>query len=493
MDKIIEHIRSKYEKLKSAQMLKEENIKVNLVMYVFLAELGYDLDNCKLEEWRMPGECDICVKIPKEETGDKDEYLAIETKSGDSALGAKEIHQLINYMSKETWGVLTNGIQYVLVNNKIDTSNTSITDDETLLLSKVVFWFDLSKARNYDLKYFSYLSKDNIFINKTTTYFQYIAQFKALKFINKENSWGTYKSTLFQFFDYYSNLMGKYRELSRIDTDDFIKFIKLKQKSDNGLPKSITSKKSINNSFSHLNEMFSTLEIKNETFSKGRENILRVFEETEHKKSVNYLTVENISKIITYFEGKESAARNVAIFVLCAYIGMEKPKIYKLKWSSIDLTHNLLLIDNKKIPMCSILVYAFSKLDEFRKKNKIKGDYVFVTYYQGKYKPFQENTINGIFNSIVDIDSNVDMWKIFSPQYVRNCLFTALYESGMYLDEIMFLTGIDLKNIGKYITNQQIIDRQSLDKVLSDKWRTSQKRNRVHPFDEIFNKDNYNF
>lgn len=74
----------------------------------------------------MPGECDISVMIPKEETGDKDEYLAIETKSGDSLLGAKEIHQLINYMSKETWGILTNGIQYVVVNNKIDTSSTML-------------------------------------------------------------------------------------------------------------------------------------------------------------------------------------------------------------------------------------------------------------------------------------------------------------------------------------------------------------------------------
>lgn len=332
-----------------------------------------------------------------------------------------------------------------------------------------------------------------MFKNKTTTYFQHIAQFRALKFINNPNSWDSYKGTLNQFFDYYSNKRGTYRELSRIDTDDFISFIKAKQSKDNGFSKPITSKKSINNSFSHLNEMFSTLEIKDEAFSKGRENILKVFEETEHKKNVNYLTIENVSKIIAYLESKESAARNIAVLVLCAYIGLEKPKINKLKWSSIDLNKNLLLIDNKKIPMCSILSYSFSKLEEFREKNKIESEYVFTTYFGGKYKPFQENTINGVFNSFIYIDSDVEMWRMFSPQYIRNCLFIRLYESGMYLDEIMYLTGIDLKNIGKYIPYEQILARQSLEKVLSDKWRNSQKRSKIHPFDEIFNMDNYNF
>lgn len=495
MNKTIEHIRECYSKLKNSQELKEENVKIKIVRDIFLSELGYDVDNCNYEDWRNPGSCDICVKVSRDETGDKDEYLAIETKKGDKPLESKDIHQLVNYMNgKETWGILTNGIVYVLINNRIDNSlaNIELTRDQAQL-SKVVFWFDLSKKRNHELKYFQYLSKENLFINKNTTYFYYIEQLKTSEFINKPNSWKDYKSTLFQFFDYYSQAKGKFRELSRIDTDDFKEFIQLKKKANSGLPKTVSSAESIKNNFSHLNKLFTTLKVNNESFSKGREKILKDFEGTETIKNINYLNLDNINKIITYLKTKETAARDIAVFVLCAYIGLERPKICNLKWSDIDLNNKILLVDGRKIPMCSILSYAFERIGDICKRNKIKSEYVFMANHLGKWNPCQEGTINWIFSTFVGIDSDTKKWKMFSPQYIRNNLPIVLSKSGMYLDEIMYLTGIDIKNLRNYIPDEQIIELQSKEQILSDRWRSSQKRIKAHPFDEAFNKESYDF
>lgn len=50
--------------------------------------------------------------------------------------------------------------------------------------------------------------------------------------------------------------------------------------------------------------------------------------------------------------------------------------------------------------------------------------------------------------------------EFFSPQYVRICLVDILFSAGYSMDEIIYQTGIDVKNIHRYIGNGDIIQRQ---------------------------------
>ncbi|MDF2609027.1 MAG: hypothetical protein K0R92_501 [Lachnospiraceae bacterium] len=56
--------------------------------------------------------------------------------------------------------------------------------------------------------------------------------------------------------------------------------------------------------------------------------------------------------------------------------------------------------------------------------------------------------------------SEEEKWSFFSPQYVRNCLVDVLFSAEYSIDEIIYQTGIDVKNIHRYISNEDIIERQ---------------------------------
>ena len=96
------------------------------------------------------------------------------------------------------------------------------------------------------------------------------------------------------------------------------------------------------------------------------------------------------------------------------------------------------------------------KLDEKRKR-KGKLDYVFQTYYKKKYKPLAEKTTNDIFKGLAKSD---ERWKGCSLQYIRNCLISYLFQKDFSVDEIIYITGINIDNISKYISTEDIIKRE---------------------------------
>jgi integrase/recombinase XerD len=464
MDQIVSELRKAYNYISKNQPLTEENIKINLVREVFLRQMGYDLINCTYERDSKGKRSDISIAIHEGR-----EIFFIETKRGDEKLSCENVNQILNYLKAPgmEWGLITNGKEYILVNAKIDTPPDL---NNEAYKHAVVFWFDIFEVRNQDrteIKYFKYLEYECLFEKRTTSFYKDIAQFKALAFPDNKKSWSTYKSTLSQFYDFFSEKRrSKYKNgiLEEISPEDFRSFIEFKQSGESGA-RIVTSSQSIANIYSHISSMLNTLKdngkISRTLFDKGRSYGLEDFEITGNKKSDNYLTTENVRAAIEYYCDKNHGERDVCIFLLCASIGLERPNIIELLWDDVNLTDKkpYVRVGTREMELSPLLISCFKVILKEHKNEKIRSSYVFNTYYKGKYNPFSETTVNGVFDKLKNIGDE-EKWSYFSPQYVRICLVDVLFDLGYSIDEIIFQTGIDIKNIHRYISNEDIISRQ---------------------------------
>lgn len=464
MDQIVSELRKTYNYISKNQPLTEENIKINLVREVFLKQMGYDLLNCTYERDSKGKRSDISIAIHEGR-----EIFFIETKRGDEKLSYENVNQTLNYLKAPgmEWGLITNGKEYMLVNAKIETPPDLMNE---AYKHNVVFWFDILELRNQertDIRYFKYLEYERIFEKRTTTFYKDMAQFKAIAFPDNTRSWATYKSTLSQFFDFFSEKRRtKYKNgiLEEITLEDFRSFIEFKQSDESGT-RSVTSSQSIANIYSHISSMLNTLKengkITRTHFDKGRSYSLEDFEVTGNRKSNNYLTTENVRSAIDYYIDKLHAERDICVFLLCSSMGLERPNIMELIWDDVNLQAKkpFIKVGVRELELPLLLVSCLQVLKIEHKTEKIKGSYVFNTVHKGKYKPFSESTVNGVFDKLKNI-SEEEQWSFFSPQYVRICLIDIMFSAGYSIDEIIYQTGIDVKNIHRYINNEDIIARQ---------------------------------
>ena len=68
--------------------------------------------------------------------------------------------------------------------------------------------------------------------------------------------------------------------------------------------------------------------------------------------------------------------------------------------------------------------------------------------------------INDVFNSFTKI-SKEKKWEMFSPQHARNSLIKSLYSANYSIEDIIYITGIDINNISKYISKEELLKRRS--------------------------------
>ena len=80
--------------------------------------------------------------------------------------------------------------------------------------------------------------------------------------------------------------------------------------------------------------------------------------------------------------------------------------------------------------------------------------------YKKRYRPINEWNINDVFNKFAQI-TNDDKWKDYSPKFVRNSLIPTLFTANYSLEDIMYITGIDINNISKLIKMDDILKRRS--------------------------------
>lgn len=68
--------------------------------------------------------------------------------------------------------------------------------------------------------------------------------------------------------------------------------------------------------------------------------------------------------------------------------------------------------------------------------------------------------VNDVFDHFAKI-TNDEKWKNYSPKYLRCCLIKTLFATGYSIEDIVYITGIDLKNITNLITTDEILERKN--------------------------------
>ncbi len=465
---MVSSIRNNFNNLPSSI---EENVKIHVVIET-LDMLGYSKVMLDFEHpiYHNKGRVDIAINIH-----DKN-WLYVEVKRGDYDLTDDDIIQLANYINTKgiEWGILTNGKNYILFNNNIEIEKS----DSLALFNKIVFSIDVFNDK--DIEYLKYFSREAIFESKVTYYFKDIAQFKAYKFPNGGKSWNVYRGTLFNFFVYYSKKENKYRSLNEIRIDDFTDYLHIDQENKKHLSRSVNSVETFKNKCSHFNSMLEEFEnrgkIGGHNFKETREGIISGLNYEKLNKKQNYLNEANINQIMEHLKQTRNSTRNMCIFMFSIYMGLERSTLINLNWKMINLSRGIININNREIPLPKKLLDILKELKKENKENGIKGKYLFYRFYGNRYEKITEDTVHNIFDNLSKIDGEIDKWSMFSPQYIRNNLVISLFDSGFHLEEIIYLTGIDLLGISKLLTYEEICN-----KVASGQKSFIKK----HPFYEI--------
>lgn len=454
---IIEYIKNL---MKGLNRKNEENVKIH-VLKPTLERLGYDsaLQDYDHPQFHRKEIADISIAIGR------DTFLYVEAKNAYSDLNLDSIVQLSRYLHTKNieWGIISNGYELILINDKIE----SLTTDEVSHKDKIVLHINIYS--NSESQYIHYLSKENIFDTKTTNYFKDIAQYKSYKYSNNKKSWRCYKGTLFNFFDYYAHKENKYRELKELRIDDFRDFLEYDKKIKSNTGRTVDSISTFKNKSSHLCSMLNELKkrgkLPNHNFDYPRDSIINSINYENTLKETIHLNKENVSKIIYFLEHyKSNRLRDLTIFLLCLYIGLERSELHDLTFDMVDFQNNTIKIKNRIIPLPNKIITNIKNLKCMYSKllNPIKPKSLFYCYRQNQYKPLSESVLNDTFKKIKDIDINTEYWSYFSPQYIRNSLIPQLFKSGYAIEEISYLTGMDLPYISKLIPYDDLCKKINL-------------------------------
>ena len=451
--KRIEHINS------------ESNIRANVIRGVFLKELGYDEKNSIEEYSVVKGFCDLYVPISNNVA------LPIEIKNGKDSLKIEEIGQIQRYASSkgQRYGLLTNGFEYILADFQIKPNPTI---EGHSLESYIVFWFDIFNEKGdkkNELKYFKYLSYQHLYKDKVTSFFGDIAQYREWKFAQgfKRSSWTSYKSTLYRFFDYYISYELKdeidreslERAYEKMDMSVYNRFVKHLQNN-----KEVLSTSALRNMHSHLRNMLYELEqhrkIRIIGLGNSRKKNLARYTETELRKPYTELEVQDIETILNFLKSSKTATRDTVIFLLTVTFGLERSQLLQLKWTDFDNKCRYLTIEGRKLVLPKLLQDCIMELKKQSEKTKNKSQILFLKNRNNKSVPMDEWNMNTVFDNFMKISKD-KKWEMFSPKYVRSGLILSLYASKYSIEDIMYITGIDINSISKYISKDEMLKRRS--------------------------------
>ncbi len=431
----------------------EEEIKVHVIINTFLPQMGYDSSKCHLEKNTGNGFCDIFVPI-NEET-----KLPIEVKNGSDPLKVKDIEQIRRYSVRlrQKYAMLTNGRQYMLLNFNIE--SRPITE-ENILNTYIVFNFDIfkNKGKNITPLYlFDYLCLEKLYNTQTTNFFSDITQYRVWKTESGLStvSWWAYQCTLYNFYHYISNKYHKYNlTYARITDEDFYEFIQhCKRHGSN------TSIKTIENNYTHIVDMLSSLKrnqkIQHHNFNPQRKVGLTKFSETEKKKTPTPITSTEIKKALEMYSKKRNATRNIIAFLMCTILGMERSEIINVTWDQFDKNFFHISLYGRRIELPNLIRHYLLLL---KKQQKRKNGHIFMGNYNGRYKQINDSAINDALSQLKGLkDFTLDC----SPQHLRFCFILSMFYAGYTLEDIMYVTNIDMKNLANYITMDMIVDRHN--------------------------------
>lgn len=490
MDTWLKKLNQEWTELENDKTMNEETIKNNIVI-PFLKYIGYDEDTIKYryEEPCDAGKVDVFLQIRGSKEG-----VYVETKRGDLDIGEKEIKQIVNYMdiSHITWGILTNGKKYYLINSDIISEKSSGSGEA--LLDKVVITCSLSPKSKSEREAINYFSRQYLFDTQKTLFMKSIAQFKAFK---AYKDWNVYFSTLFGFFNYYCTQVEPelnipkanqhlYTFLSNIRERDFINFlltIKPKKKDNKKISLDIVRSKC-----SHITEMYRELErrgfITTNNFRDIRTEALNIFVDesivAENVNYNNYLTPQNVRKIIENFNqsSKPKVTVRMVIFCLVVYYGFTKSQVEEFllqSWDCINWDKKTVSFNGINRPLPLVLENNLKKI------RAVTGRKKSILVKNGERgQSISKDIVATSFNDIKKME-DVEGHELFTPEYTRKMLVVNFFETGFSVEEISAYIGISLNSI------EEILGKDVIMKIGFK--RLMRKRPALeHPFESELNK-----
>lgn len=489
METWLKKLNQDWKELENDKTMNEETIK-NIIVIPFLKNIGYKDEVIK---YRYEAPCDAGKVDVFLQLRGRMEGVYVETKRGDLEIGEKELKQIINYMdvSHITWGILTNGRKYYLINSDI-MSEKSIGNSDALL-DKIVMVCSLTPKSKSEREAIKYFSKEYLFDNQKVLFMKAMAQFKAFK---EYRDWNVYYSTLFGFFNYYCTEVEPnmnipksnqrlYTFLSNIRERDFINFlltIKPKKKDNSKISLDIIKSKC-----SHITEMYRELErrgfITTNNFRDIRTEALNYFTSEcmtdENLSTTNYLTTENVRKILKNFNklSKPEVTVRGVIFSLVVYYGFTKSQVEEFllqSWDCIDWNKKTAKFNGVKRPLPLVLEQNLKKIKVLTGKKKSilipKGE---------RGQAISKDIVATAFNDIKKME-DVEGHEFFTPEYTRKMLVICFFEKGFSIEEISAYIGMSLNSIEE-ILGKELIIRTGLKRLMKKRPELE------HPFENELN------
>ena len=462
---LLNALREKYLKLHG---YTEEDVKIKIVRPLFEG-LGYE------EEWFKYEYPVVRNRQITDITFVKDEkrFMVIEVKK--ESPKDNDFHQLLGYLNSKNieWGILTDGKDYYLINNKIDADYKS---------KRVISYNLFDHAQMQDVRYYSY---EYIHVNKITYYLKYLAQFRAYFFREggNYNSWSEFSSTVQNYFNYLSLEYG-FRKIEHLNVDDFRKFVFNYIEKSKGSSRPIRSRATIVKKFRHINrfyEMFSKYSdgsISNPFRHLTEDQMIAGFECKYKDDITEDFTEDIVGLFINYYENHtRNPEKNIIIFLLCLYAGLSRDDIRFLKITHLEDESCSIYLDKRKIRLPKELYSRLRNYIENIRDKKARVSYIFYSNY-GKYagQPLDKNSINNIFSGgAKSVGKALGKQLNVCPENIRKMLVRRFFKAGLTIEEIVTVLDLDIRRVGDYITKDEIIEKTVLDRLCT-----------MHPFRKSF-------
>lgn len=470
-------IRKRFNALQSKGELNEENTK-NKVIVPLLYLLGYK------EEWFSyeppivdnKNRADIMITTDNRDATP----LIIEAKAGTKELTDADLKQLtVDYLAKigYEWGILSNGQEFWLINRTI----------KGTYKEKVILKFDIFNAEDFDIvKYFSY---EYLYDREVTRYFKYLKEFEIHRKMKEDfskRSWEQYYFTIYNFFEFLAR-KGRYCNIETLRIQDFQEYILYEIESKKRENKRYAmTKTTIINKYRWLKGMFSYFkddgQISKNPFDCSVNDALKgisyIDDEPQNQEPI---TVEELDMFFQKLGETYKNERNLIIAYLCIYAGLDREEIRNLKIEHFDFKKKVLSIHSREIPLPDKLIIQIKEYIEQRKFDRAKNvDYLFYSTYgktdESYFGPLDPSTFNFIIGkNLKKIEVKKERKKVLNQKFIKYSLIKNMFEESYHIEEISYLTGLSLSQIGKYITIEEI----------ENKINISRMRNK-HPYKKYF-------
>lgn len=455
--------------------LNEANTSSDLVE-PFLELLGFKKEWLVRQSQVVKGKAIVDIKIQKD---GRDIFYVEVKKASSNKIDTKDLFQITSYLNSKNieWGMLTNGKEYLLVNNEIKGEYGD----------KEVQRFHIFNDFNFDD--FSCFTYQSLFVSKLSNYKKVLKQYQIFKLKENSNynSWTRYNETLEKYFHYLSKKEQRYKEIKNLGLDEFEEFNKydILASEKNKDRKNITSIETIKNRYRHIKNFYD-LFVKNNLLTAHpfvnnftNEELVSIYNLSFADDAIQ-LTIEEILSILDGYDSQRISERNKIMFLLCLYCGLNREQLANIKLSEIDFDSRTIKVDYKIFVFPEELMKVIEHyINEVRDK-EFNSDYLFARKYAGyTEQPISTSSINEIIKRASDALPLTSARKKvqINPEKIKGMLANKLFEFGFSVEEIIYITGITLISLSKYISTESILERTDV-KNLDNR----------HPYIEVFRK-----